>query len=467
MTSSVTSSIASDQQRLWWQRSIARRTEAYLAESISKVAARSRFLNTHSNKNRTALFDRHEVVKGHRLGKGAFNEVYQVRGFRLTSQDDISFEQQEARILVQGTAIDDSGRCRYVVKHLRKHMVSNRKKFHHAAADLMIEARFLSKLNHTNIVAIRGWSRLGISSYSEGNHDGFFLILDRVDETLGTRIERQRQEKSKPNDHTEALTFALQIASALDYLHDNGIIYRDLKPENIGIQRDNTVKLFDFGLCRELPAGFSSPDSNELFLMTAVGTRRYMAPEVFLRLGYNLKADVYSWAIVFYEMLSLQTPFDMYNCELHQMLVCEEGHRPKLNPEWPSEIQQLLMDAWTQESSRRLPIKTVYRELQYLIGGFDTGNSQTLAGIELHYDVAEEAVELHYGMVEQTIHSEQRRFDMVEEAVQLERRLPERPRFDMADEYSLPSCNSFTTEFTSSTAPSTSDSSKDDSLFYL
>jgi serine/threonine protein kinase len=81
----------------------------------------------------------------------------------------------------------------------------------------------------------------------------------------------------------------------------------------------NTIKIFDFGLCRELPE--ARPESNKAFHMSGVGTRRYMAPEVFLGQYYNLKADVYSWTIVLYAMLSLQKPFENYNTALHRLLI--------------------------------------------------------------------------------------------------------------------------------------------------
>ena len=60
---------------------------------------------------------------------------------------------------------------------------------YHAAVDLVMESKFLEKLEHPNIINIRGWSCDGMSSFASGSHDGFFLILDRVDTTLSDRIE--------------------------------------------------------------------------------------------------------------------------------------------------------------------------------------------------------------------------------------------------------------------------------------
>ncbi len=73
------------------------------------------------------------------------------------------------------------------MKHLRRDLLPKKSKFVHAAADLVMEAKFLSTLYHPNIVKLRGWSG-GPESYAVGSHDDFFLVLDRLDHTLSLRI---------------------------------------------------------------------------------------------------------------------------------------------------------------------------------------------------------------------------------------------------------------------------------------
>ena len=92
-----------------------------------------------------------------------------------------------------------------------------------------------------------------------------------------------------------------------------------------------------------------------------------MAPETVLRAGYNLKVDVYGWAMVFYEMLGLERPYDLYNRNVHKILVCEGGQRPNLHSDWSDEIRNLLRRAWSQDHCDRPSMHEITKQLQPLI----------------------------------------------------------------------------------------------------
>nr|GMC99135.1 serine/threonine-protein kinase HT1-like [Ipomoea batatas] len=112
-------------------------------------------------------------------------------------------------------------------------------------------------------------------------------------------------------EHKDVLVLALEISRAMAYLHENGIIHRDLKPSNIFLSRSKkSMKLGDFGVCRLGLEGDFSAD---------VGSIRWMAPEVHSRVQhgietittrYNHKVDVYSFAILVWELFTNKTPFE-------------------------------------------------------------------------------------------------------------------------------------------------------------
>ncbi|OEU22383.1 kinase-like protein [Fragilariopsis cylindrus CCMP1102] len=159
-----------------------------------------------------------------------------------------------------------------------------------------------------------------------------------------------------------------EIASALEYIHLQGVVFRDLKPTNIGFSAEtNTVQIFDFGLSRELP----SLDTSTPFSMSGkVGTLRYMAPEVAAHQPYNISSDVYSWAIVSYEILSLVKPFFGWTRDLHADLVCNRGIRPETtNTIHPisTEMVVLLEQSWSSVPSNRGSMSQIGVQLQCLL----------------------------------------------------------------------------------------------------
>jgi serine/threonine protein kinase len=138
-----------------------------------------------------------------------------------------------------------------------------------------------------------------------------------------------------------------------------------LKPNNIGFI-GNTVQIFDFGLSRELPA----LDTSVPFLMSGkVGTLRYMAPEVARHEHYNVSADIYSFAMVSYELLSLEKPFEGWTRDMHAQLVCNRGVRPDtantMHPV-PAEMKLILEQAWSGNPTCRGTMSHIGAQVLYL-----------------------------------------------------------------------------------------------------
>eukprot|EP00554_Chaetoceros_debilis_P007525 CAMPEP_0194075976 /NCGR_PEP_ID=MMETSP0149-20130528/2855_1 /TAXON_ID=122233 /ORGANISM="Chaetoceros debilis, Strain MM31A-1" /LENGTH=522 /DNA_ID=CAMNT_0038756593 /DNA_START=833 /DNA_END=2401 /DNA_ORIENTATION=+ len=275
---------------------------------------------------------------------------------------------------------------KYCVKFLKPSILSDRRKFARGIADLAIEAHFLSTLNHPHILKIRGVAK-GIKLFqptlpkltqTPGIEGGFFLILDKLHDTMDNKINNEwKADSEKYNSFIYKtthdlrgakrkaiklirVTIAIHLAEAMQYIHAQNICYRDLKPDNIGFDAEGNVKLFDFGLAKELKPYKRHADGT--YQLTAnTGSRRYMAPEVALRKRYNLAVDVFSFAILIWEMCALEKPFSGFTEMQHMNLVVQKGYRPKLDSikTWPVGLKNVLTRCWDVDMKQRPDFREV------------------------------------------------------------------------------------------------------------
>lgn len=289
-----------------------------------------------------------------------------------------------------------TGNARYALKHLkgnylRKH---NFDSYIQAAGDLAVEAKFLASLNHPNIIKLRGIVHSGAKGFGHGPA-GYFLLIDRLNETLedriqtwsGTNLSAKRRrfsfldrkiaaitgQKAKSNSDIgpspeltdkaldERLSVALQISAAMVYMHSHRCIFRDLKPANIGFDVRGDVKIFDFGLARVLPEQGNS--YNDKFKMSGAGSPRYMAPELLNFQEYNLKADVYSFAIILWQILAGEVPFAFVRSrkQLFDHVVNEQG-RPQIDERWPTGVKSILAKSFDECMDFR-PKMAIFHEI--------------------------------------------------------------------------------------------------------
>lgn len=152
--------------------------------------------------------------------------------------------------------------------------------------------------------------------------------------------------------------FSIRVLISSTFFAPHSIMYRDLKPENIGFDVRGNAKIFDFGLAKEL-IDKDKVATDQYRASGRTGTRRYMAPEVVLCKYYGKPADVFSFSILFWEILSLSQPFKGYDYEKHAKLVVLKKKRPELKNRWPAIIQMTMKEGWDDKPANRPPFDQI------------------------------------------------------------------------------------------------------------
>jgi serine/threonine protein kinase/Tol biopolymer transport system component len=212
------------------------------------------------------------------------------------------------------------------------------------------EAQLLAQLNHSAIAGIYG---------VEESNGQYALVMELADgQTLAERLS------TGPIPLEETLPIAKQIAEALEAAHERGIIHRDLKPANIKISEDGQVKVLDFGLAKALEGDPSSSVESEhspTLTMAAtqagviLGTAAYMSPEQARGKTADKRADIWSFGVVLYEMLTGRQMFggETVSDSLAGVLKTEIDLKA-LPDETPQAVRRLLSRCLERDRKRRL-----------------------------------------------------------------------------------------------------------------
>lgn len=173
----------------------------------------------------------------------------------------------------------------------------------------------------------------------------------------------------------QKLKMCSDVASGMKYLHgyDPQIIHRDLKSLNLLLSRvicnstdEPVVKVSDFGLSRmKLFKKYTGLKKTPVMTKGA-GTSHWMAPEVFLGTCYNEKVDVYSYAMVLFEIICRQIPFEEEEPD-RVCLLTVQGERPDMKAvpaDCPPLVEELMVACWAQEPTQRPSFEAITRTLQ-------------------------------------------------------------------------------------------------------
>ena len=210
------------------------------------------------------------------------------------------------------------------------------------------EAQLLASLNHPNIASIHGVEE----------HAGLTaLVLELVEgPTLADLLNRG------PLAIAVALDVARQLATALEFAHERGIVHRDVKPANIKMTNDGHVKVLDFGLAKALDNRRSPPydaASTTIGLATKagviLGTAPYMSPEQAKGQPVDRRTDVWSFGCVLYEMLVGRRAFESDSLsELLAAILTHDVDFSRLPADTPSGVRELLRRCLDRDPKQRL-----------------------------------------------------------------------------------------------------------------
>ncbi len=179
----------------------------------------------------------------------------------------------------------------------------------------MREARAAGNLSHPNIVTIHD---VGIWKNRP------YMVMELI---KGEPLD-QIMKQGAPLPITKVVGFGIQLAEALDYAHQHGVVHRDIKPSNIiRIGDSDRVKLTDFGIARTV----SDDDNQYTRTGQVLGTPQYMSPEQILGLPMDGRSDLFSLGVVLYQLLSGQKAFSGDTLGSLFQKITMEPHQPLAN----------------------------------------------------------------------------------------------------------------------------------------
>lgn len=217
----------------------------------------------------------------------------------------------------------------------------------------LVEVKQLSCVKHPNIVTLFG------SSVQHANGTAYLVMEYAEGGSLNHLLHECRQQQY---DLRHACIWASQTARGVTYLHEmkpKPIMHRDLKPANLLLfNRGKILKICDFGTACTVKTQMTNN----------TGSASYMAPEVFATSSYLVSGDVYSWSIIFWEILARLHPYSQQCSNPYQILwrVKQDGTRPLELIDCPKIIWDLIARSWDKDPQKRPSMRQVACEMDFI-----------------------------------------------------------------------------------------------------